>query len=85
MTNEGGVCHCEEAKPTWQSATVRYSLFTIHCSLNIKTEAGASVFSYYGLTTFCGVPRRKARRFSAAMWCRRRRVSFGAHAICGVK
>ena len=39
----------------------------------------------YGLTTFCGAPARKARRFSTAAACRRTRVSFGAQAICGVK
>ena len=36
------------------------------------------------LTTFCGVPLRNARIFCARMRSRRRRVSSGAQAICGV-
>ena len=36
------------------------------------------------LTTFCGVPARKARMFSAVTSMMRWRLSFGAQEICGV-
>ncbi len=39
----------------------------------------------FDYTTFCGVPALKPLKFATAIPIKRRRVSTGAQAICGVK